>query len=170
MDMPEWLTEYWVYVLLSLLFVIGALVFISRRPKRRIDIEANSGASAQRTLSRNSGASDARPSPNPLPRFNPPSDGPVRRDNLLVIKGMGAIYASRLDLAGFMRFEQIAAWTQDQLPDIAALIGVSVEKVAQDQWIEQAKLLASERHEEFEAKYGKINPEELNRFKTEPHF
>ncbi len=163
--MPAWLSEYWVYIVVAAAIVVGVGIFLSRPPKKRIDIETTAAA-PRRTLDR---ASDIGMIASVLPPVTPPSsDGHVDRDNLLIIKGTDAIYASRLDKAGYMRYEIIARWTDEQLPTIAAIIGVSVDKIRQDQWVEQAKLLAAERYDEFEARYGKMNREDLNRFKRAP--
>jgi len=62
-------------------------------------------------------------------------------DDLTAIKGIGPKMAEKLEAAGIVRFEQIAAWNQtdsDKTDTILSLGG----RIARDNWVAQAKKLA----------------------------
>ncbi len=165
--MPEWLSAYWVYIALLIGIILVVVLLIPVRSKQHIDID-DLPSIPKPTLTRTGSISTQTAFVSAIPPKSTNRDEPVDRDNLMVIKGTGAIFASRLDTAGIRKYHQIAAWTDRQVIEVAEHISVKVAKIYQDQWIEQAKLLAAERFEEFEAQYGKINPEEFNKFKPQP--
>lgn len=165
--MLEAFSEYWVYIG-SAVAVIALLIFLlGSSAKQHIDIDERDRDVLRPTLDRNGGAPSKRP-PSPYPyRFRPPPRSPLPRDNMLVLKGVGPQIASRLDTFNFTRFEHIAVWREDQYEAIAEMLGEPVERIIEDRWVEQAKLLAAERYEEYEAIFGKINQADLNRFKED---
>ena len=100
-----------------------------------------------------------------LARVTPPSRAPpvaattasIASDNLLQIKGIGPRVAGLLGTLGVTRFEQIAAWTDDDLARIDADLGSFAGRPARENWIEQARLLSGGDIAAFEAKYGKLD-------------
>ncbi|MEO1292945.1 MAG: NADH-quinone oxidoreductase subunit NuoE [Pseudomonadota bacterium] len=70
-----------------------------------------------------------------------PDDG---GDDLQRIKGVGPKLAELLNSLGFYRFEQIGAWNRDNVAWVNAHLGGFKGRIDRDNWIEQAKALASE--------------------------
>jgi len=77
-------------------------------------------------------------------------------DALIQIKGLGPKAAERLAQRGIVRFEQIAAWTPEEAERIEGEIGMLKGRVARDQWVEQAGLLARGDTARFEERFGKL--------------
>jgi predicted flap endonuclease-1-like 5' DNA nuclease len=81
------------------------------------------------------------PSPfTPAPEITPST--PVAEDDLTIIRGIGPSSDLRLKAAGVRTFAQLAALTPEQ---IAAIIGMPVERVIEDDLVGQARRLAEER-------------------------
>jgi predicted flap endonuclease-1-like 5' DNA nuclease/cytoskeletal protein CcmA (bactofilin family) len=78
----------------------------------------------------------------PAPEITPPA--PVIEEDLTVIRGIGPSSDQRLKAAGIRTFAQLAALTPEQL---AAIIGIPLERVIEDDLIGQARRLAEERSE-----------------------
>jgi hypothetical protein len=164
--MLDWLLEYWVYIAVGVAVIGLAIFLLGRESKQHIDI-ANSGrTSATPTLP--PGNRTLRPGLGPYPyKYIAPQRSPLPRDNLLVIKGVGPRIAARLDTFNFTRYEHIAVWKEEDYVDIGVMLGEPVERIIEDRWVEQCRLLAAERFEEYEKEYGKINQEDYNRFKED---
>lgn len=77
-------------------------------------------------------------------------------DDLLKLKGVGPKLNTLLIELGVTRFAQIAAWTDQDIATIDARLGTFKGRPTRDQWIDQAKYLASGDIAGFEAKYGKL--------------
>jgi predicted flap endonuclease-1-like 5' DNA nuclease len=70
-------------------------------------------------------------------------------DNLKEIKGVGPKLEQVCFSMGFYHFDQIAAWTEDEIAWVNAnLIGFK-GRVTRDKWVEQAKVLAEGGETEF---------------------
>jgi len=66
-------------------------------------------------------------------------------DNLKRIKGIGEGVETRLNQAGILSFAQLAAASPEQISDILTdMIGMSPQKVGEQDWIGQAKQLSAE--------------------------
>jgi predicted flap endonuclease-1-like 5' DNA nuclease len=78
-------------------------------------------------------------------------------DDLRLIKGLGPKLNAVLTDLGVTRFDQIAAWNDDEVVKVDAHLGTFKGRIARDNWIEQAKLLASDDTAGFEAKFGKLD-------------
>lgn len=165
--MLETLSAYWVYIVAGIA-AVGLLIFLlSGDSKQHIDINEDNPIAPRQTLARGGSSSQPiKPSPYPY-KYKAPPRSPLPRDNLLVLKGVGPLTASRLDTFNFTRYEHIATWKREDYEDIAVMLGQPVERIIEDEWVEQCKLLAAERFEEYEAKYGKIDQEAYNRFKND---
>ena len=88
----------------------------------------------------------------PPPPPAPDTDG----DDLSRIKGLGPKLRARLAELGVTRFDQIAAWSETDLVAIDAQLGTFAGRPAKDNWIEQARLLASGDLADYEGKFGKV--------------
>lgn len=73
-------------------------------------------------------------------------------DYLKKIKGVGSKMEKLCNKLGFWHFDQIAAWTSDEV----AWVDANLEgRVSRDNWVEQAKLLAAGGETEFFEKVDK---------------
>ncbi len=70
-------------------------------------------------------------------------------DNLKEIKGVGPKLEKLLNSMGFYHFDQIANWTADEEAWVNANLEGFKGRVSRDNWIEQAKILASGGETEF---------------------
>lgn len=77
-------------------------------------------------------------------------------DNLMRMKGVGPKLAAQLNALGVTRYAQIAAWTASDIAAVDAQLGAFKGRPIRDQWVDQAKYLASGDIAGFEAKYGKV--------------
>jgi len=77
-------------------------------------------------------------------------------DDLTRIKGLGPKIRTLLASLGVTRFDQIAAWTEQDVAAIDAKLGAFAGRPTRDNWVEQAKLLAAGDTGAFEAKFGKV--------------
>ena len=77
-------------------------------------------------------------------------------DDLSRIKGVGPKLVSLLATLGVTRFEQIAAWTDEDLVRIDAQLGAFAGRPARDAWVDQARLLAAGDTAGYEAKFGRL--------------
>ncbi len=78
-------------------------------------------------------------------------------DNLRLLKGVGPKLAALLTQLGITRFDQIAAWNEADIVRVDAQLGNFKGRIVRDNWIEQARLLASGDVAGFEAKFGKLD-------------
>lgn len=77
-------------------------------------------------------------------------------DDLLRLKGVGPKLKAQLAVLGVTRFAQIASWTDSDIATIDTQLGAFKGRPVRDQWVDQAKYLASGDIAGFEAKYGKV--------------
>ena len=61
-----------------------------------------------------------------------------------------------LNSLGVTRFAQIAAWSDADLDDLDGKLGAFAGRPRRDNWVEQARLLASGDTGDYEAKFGKL--------------
>ena len=87
----------------------------------------------------------------------PGTVGPA--DSLLQIKGLGPKLNTLLDGLGITRFDQIAAWSVEDVAKVDEHLGAFKGRIERDSWIEQAGFLAKGAIAEFEAKFGKLDSE-----------
>jgi predicted flap endonuclease-1-like 5' DNA nuclease len=86
--------------------------------------------------------------------IHPIPAGPA--DELTRMKGVGPKVAAMLNGLGVTRYDQIAAWSDDDVTRIDAQLGTFKGRVTRDQWVEQARLLATGDTAGYEAKFGKL--------------
>jgi predicted flap endonuclease-1-like 5' DNA nuclease len=98
---------------------------------------------------------DPEPETPPIP-VSPAVTSVPQADDLLQLKGVGPKLNSLLIELGVTSFAQIAGWTDTDIAAIDARLGNFRGRPVRDQWIDQAKYLASGDIAGFEAKYGKL--------------
>lgn len=77
-------------------------------------------------------------------------------DDLGRIKGVGPKLKTLLAALGVTSYAQIAAWSDEDIARIDAQLGSFAGRARRDNWIEQARLLASGDTAAYEAKFGKV--------------
>ncbi|MFA7587636.1 MAG: hypothetical protein WCY11_15820 [Novosphingobium sp.] len=77
-------------------------------------------------------------------------------DDLRRIKGIGPKLVALLGTLGVNRFDQIAAWNDADIDGIDAQLGTFAGRIRRDNWVEQARYLASGDVAGFETKFGKV--------------
>jgi predicted flap endonuclease-1-like 5' DNA nuclease len=80
-------------------------------------------------------------------------------DDLLQIKGIGPKLNAVLIGLGISRFDQIAAWSDGDIAKLNPHLGKFSGRLARDQWVHQASLLAVNDIAGFEARYGTLDSE-----------
>lgn len=86
-----------------------------------------------------------------------PEAAPVAAaDDLTRIKGLGPKLNARLGELGIRRYDQIAAWTDEDVARIDPQLGAFQGRIVRDGWIEQCRFLASGDLAGYEARYGKV--------------
>jgi predicted flap endonuclease-1-like 5' DNA nuclease len=65
-----------------------------------------------------------------------------RSDELAEILGIGPVYARQLRALGVDTYAQIAAWTEDDIEEIARGLATYPKRIRSGRWIEQAQALA----------------------------
>jgi len=76
-------------------------------------------------------------------------------DDLKRIKGIGPKLEKLCNSLGFYHFDQIAAWSADEVAWVDANLEGFKGRVTRDTWVEQAKLLATGQETEFSKKVDK---------------
>jgi len=69
---------------------------------------------------------------------------PVSGDDLTRVRGIGPTFDRALRAAGVTRLAQIAAWTDDEIPNIAAALRARPERIRREDWIGSARRLLEE--------------------------
>lgn len=72
-----------------------------------------------------------------------------KADNLKEIKGVGPKMEKMLQGMGFYHFDQIAAWTSNEVAWVDANLEGFKGRVTRDEWVKQAKILATGGETEF---------------------
>ncbi|MCX7645880.1 MAG: hypothetical protein N2Z62_11385 [Rhodobacteraceae bacterium] len=78
-----------------------------------------------------------------------------RADDLKKIKGVGPKLEQMLHGMGYFHFDQIAAWTEQEVAWVDDNLEGFKGRVSRDNWVEQAKLLAAGGETEFSRRVGK---------------
>lgn len=103
------------------------------------------------------------PAPEPVveaaPAVVPSGDGPKiaaavgAPDDLKRIKGIGPKLEKLCNSLGVTRFDQIAAWTQADIDEVDPYLDSFRGRILRDDWVGQAKILASGGTTEFSGRY-----------------
>lgn len=169
--MQEFFMDYGLWLLIALLVLIGIVFLLSGRNR---PVEPPLSAEPVKPAAPAAAAAPAAPvepapepaatvppapahAPEPVPASPaitaPPKDG---ADDLLRLKGVGPKLNALLIELGVTRYAQIAGWNDSDIAAIDAKLGNFKGRPVRDQWVDQAKYLASGDVAGFEAKYGKI--------------
>jgi branched-chain amino acid transport system ATP-binding protein len=79
-------------------------------------------------------------------RLAAPRDG--KADNLTRIKGIGTVNEKKLNEHGIFHFDQIGAWKKSDVEAAEAYLAFD-GRIVREEWVKQAKLLASGKDTEF---------------------
>lgn len=74
---------------------------------------------------------------------------PPLRDDLKRIRGIGVLLEKKLNAFGVTSYAQIARWNEGDLREAALALGFDGGRIARENWIEQARVLASGGLTEF---------------------
>jgi predicted flap endonuclease-1-like 5' DNA nuclease len=163
-EMVDLISAYW--VVLAVVAAIGAAtgfwILSSRRHVELPRIEI--GQNVTQTLARtgHTAAIDGPRAANLAPLPFPINTGPeIEPDDLLLIKGVGPRLARTLMDMGITNYNQIAAWSDEDIAAVDERLGVFSGRIVRDNWVEQAQLLDAGDIPAFEAKFGAIIGKQL---------
>ena len=166
--MIELLREYLPAILLAL--VIGLIVgFLIFRPRQRVRLTDSAPLRPHMAKSRDSrkeandlaseaaaAASDVSGEIIGAPVHRHLSGRADTADDFLRIKGVGPKLADMLHARGFVRFEQLAHLTPEEIDIIDQQLGPFAGRIRRDRIIEQAEYLARGDVDGFEQHFGKL--------------
>lgn len=69
---------------------------------------------------------------------------PTKPDDLTKMKGIAKVLEQRLHEFGIYTYEQIAAWTEDQIKELSSRLAFK-DRIHREKWVEQAKRLREEQ-------------------------
>lgn len=72
-----------------------------------------------------------------------PTQTPARPDDLLRIRGISHELATRLRDMGILSFVQISEWEDDDILQVAKMLGISFTRIVHDDWVGQAQMLVA---------------------------
>jgi predicted flap endonuclease-1-like 5' DNA nuclease len=82
--------------------------------------------------------------------------GEEATNDLSRIKGIGPKLVAMLGSMGISRYDQIAAWSDEDVQKIDAQLGAFQGRIHRDNWREQARYLAEGDTAGYEGKFGKL--------------
>lgn len=171
--MPEFTTNQW--AILFLVLVLGWLLGLISRSggkkwKRAYEAERDARADEQAELeaarARVAELEAAQPAVVAPAVTSPVVDKPVTapvtttesldltRDDLSLIRGIGAAGQRRLNEEGIYRYSDITGLTPAEEADLERRLGADEGYIEQEQWREQAALLESGQIDQHRATYG----------------
>jgi predicted flap endonuclease-1-like 5' DNA nuclease len=167
--MMGWLEQYWVLLVLGTVVAVVALWWLVGSSERSPEAKTRDGV--EQEISPVITGPAAAPIDVPPPRDAAPTliepepealvepihavpAGPP--DELTRMKGVGPKVAALLNGLGVTRYDQIAAWSDADVARIDAQLGAFRGRIGRDQWVEQARLLATGDRAGYEAKFGKL--------------
>lgn len=74
-------------------------------------------------------------------------------DDLMMIKGIGPKLNELFHSLGIRRFDQIAAWTDTDVAKVDEHLESFRGRIVREEWVEQAKLLAAGKFDEFNERF-----------------
>jgi predicted flap endonuclease-1-like 5' DNA nuclease len=164
----DWFEQYWVLIVLGVAVALVALWWLIGSSSSRSP-EATTRDGVEQEISPVITGPAATPAdvpppvdaiavaPEPEALVQPAPSVPAGpADELTRMKGVGPKVASMLSAMGITRYDQIAAWSDDDVTRIDAQLGTFKGRITRDQWVEQARLLAAGDRAGFEAKFGKL--------------
>lgn len=171
------------YAVLALLLIAGWFFGLASHPggakwRRRYESERDAHAAYRREadariktaddriaeLERRNTAleADLRSAHVAVPAAPLPADAPRRgawlgsgkADDLAPIRGINAPIATRLNEAGIATYADLEALTDDEAAALEHRLDLREGTIAQDEWREQARLLAADREDEWRGRWG----------------
>lgn len=164
--MIELLRDYLPAILVAL--VIGLIVgFLIFRPRQRVKLTDSAPLRPHMASNRRSetkdlaseaaaAASDVTGELIGAPVHRHLSGRPEAADDFLRIKGVGPKLAGMLRARGFVRFEQLAHLTPEEIDMIDQQLGPFAGRIRRDRIVEQAGYLARGDVDGFEQNFGKL--------------
>lgn len=168
----QWLADNWVLVILGVVVIAVALWWLAGSGNK---VDADKSGAALEKKAEEVSPVIAGPAVAPIDVPPPPpaeeAPAPVEpaapaapihavpagpANELTRMKGVGPKVAALLNGLGVTRFDQIAAWNGADIARIDAELGAFKGRIARDQWVEQARLLAAGDTAGYEAKFGKL--------------
>jgi len=113
----------------------------SRQDRKAHALLRGGQASKSRSTARASSPAKAKPEPKPSTKTPKHSQPTAAADNLQEIKGIGSVLEKKLKAMGIERFEQIAAWTEDDIAAVDEQLNFR-GRIQREEWVEQAQKLA----------------------------
>lgn len=167
--MQEFFINYGLWLLIALLVLIGVIFLLSGRkgadaaPAEHVAPVEKATAAATIVPAEPVVVPEAPPAPavvEPTPQPVPVSPAvtaiPAGSDDLLRLKGVGPKLNTLLLDLGVTSYAQIAQWSDADIAAIDGKLGNFKGRPVRDQWVDQAKYLATGDIAGFEAKYGKV--------------
>ena len=167
--MIELLRDYWPAILIAV--VIGLIVgFLIFRPRQRVRLTDSAplrphmaGRSRDFRAEANDLASEAAAAASDVtgeligaPVHRHLSGGADAADNFLRLKSVGPKLADMLHARGFIRFDQLAHLTPEEIDLLDQQLGPFRGRVTRDRIVEQAAYLARGDIDGFEEHFGKL--------------
>lgn len=161
----EVIREYWWLVVAAIIVV--ALLFLLLRPRQRVTltdsrpVRPHMAAPAPKAEGRGLGgealaaASDVAGTILSAP-VHEQLGTRAAGDDLGLLKGVGPKFADALAALGFVRFEQIAALSENEVERLDGQLGAFRGRIARDRIVEQAAYLARNDRDGFEQRFGKL--------------
>jgi predicted flap endonuclease-1-like 5' DNA nuclease len=155
----EFLQGHWWWALAAIL-AFALLAWWIGLGSRRTRVERTSKGDvldegAERAK-RNQALIDAPAKGETSPASAPVPTAPPGGDDLTRIKGLGPKITALLGTLGVTSFAQIAAWDEAEIDRIDSQLGDFAGRIRRDNWVEQAKFLATGDIEGFKAKFGAV--------------
>jgi branched-chain amino acid transport system ATP-binding protein len=139
----------------------GERVTVSKGASKAAQVDARAATKASKPVAAKP-ASPAKPAAKPVAakpaakapakavgvsnRLTAPRGG--KADNLTRIKGIGTVNEKKLNEHGIFHFDQIGAWKKSDVEAAEAYLAFD-GRIAREEWVKQAKLLAKGRDTEF---------------------
>jgi len=150
--------QIWIWLLIA--FVLGWVAhwFFLCRGRHQDQEPAQTFASKEATPTPVAAAPvPAKPEPEKIsddwkPKFF--TEAPAKVDDIKRIKGIGAVIEKTLNELGVYQFEQIASWDEDNCKWVDNFLAFP-GRIKREDWVNQAKLLASGGTTEFAKRVDK---------------
>ena len=154
--MPAFVNENLILIVAAVVIVVAILVLVLRSGKAAERPDADAPADTPAIV-----AVEAAPVAAPILTTDLTAIGIPAAvgapDDLSLLKGVGPKLNTMLTGFGITRFDQIANWSAAEIAAVDAHLGTFQGRIARDNWIEQAGLLARGEIAAFEAKFGKLD-------------
>jgi len=153
------------FALLAVAVIVWGTLYRRRVARDRAESEAHAVEAAPPAPEM---PAELAPPPAELPTEPPPAELPTEPPPALTVaagapllpltllKGLGPKVAARFAELGYSDVQQLAVLSADEADTLADQLGPFKARLARDQWLEQARLLAAGDRAAFEARFGKL--------------